>query len=268
MTDPISNNNPDRLNWKYEPGQYAIEFAQGKAVIRESDSGSTKSYLPSILDLNGNVLASFPHGLEFETAENFIQANLIEVDKSEDDKSIFHQKLASTLDMSIAFFTGDHRLYHRVRLENIKRWFLGQRRYSDMIQPTTYEWGKHIFEWQQTHNRYTAQTLHGKAVIIETEPVQLSKFSVGKTSRFNLQIEDETGSILNDYFVPEIDFLSAEQRMRTVLSDLESPLVDEAYLYCISFTLQICQHLLPNDTDLMQFVRLQFIDTYLNEVLP
>ena len=73
--------------------------------------------------------------------------------------------------------------------------------------------------------------------------------------------------ILKDYYATPADFLSAEERMRTILSELEQPFIDEVYVDHIGFTIRICQCLLPQDADLMQYVRLDYIDGYLGEVL-
>lgn len=259
----------DQLDWEYDAGQYTLHLTQGKAIIIEDKSSGSLFYQPHIQGMDEQDLVDFPHEIDdFETAEMFVRASLITLDQQGVDEPAFAQKLASTLDTCAALLPEPHRLYHRARLENIKRWFFGQSLYSDMVKPPTNDWADHEFDWQQIDNRYVSDVPpHGKAVIVETPSDRSSAFSFGTTSHYNLQVEDETGVILKDY-VPPTDFLSAEERMRTILSELEQPFIGEVYVDHISFTIKICQCLLPQDADLMQYVRLDYIDGYLGEVLP
>jgi len=131
------------------------------------------------------------------------------------------------------------------------------------------DWTKYVFDWHIENNQYQAEVPpHGKALIFEETVNPQSRFLLGYTTNYGIQIKDPTGITMSDIYAPLKDFNNAEERLRTVLNELENPFVDESYLVHLSFTLQICQRLLPPDTDLMQYVRLGYIENYLGEVLP
>ena len=260
--DPLEN-----IQWHYADGEYILQLTSGKAVIKEDRSDGNLEYKPQIITLDDEVISSFPHGLDFDSAQAFIRANLIELDKHNINDADFTGNLITTLDMCIELLRGDDRKYHRMRLENIKRWLRDNYR-AKMLEPdVTNDWKNYAFDWEQTGNLYEADTVHGKATIQEVPDIK-STINIRSATRYKLQIIDTTGVVYDDYFPPPLDFLEAERNMRNMLTYLEHTYVDEDDVISITFTIEICQCLLPEDTDLMHFVRLSYIDYYLGEVLP
>jgi hypothetical protein len=256
------------LDWNANGEKYTISLKQGTAIIRETVHDGNKIYFPQIEDSRGNVIAQFEPGLhDFETANDFISANLSELDRVGTDDAGFRRKLVSTLDTCLALLPEPSGVFHRRRLENIQHWLLRQRQNVDTRDLPQADWNNHVFEWRKENNRYFFDALpHGKVVIIEYG--SNAAFGFGKAATYTVQIEDTTGVVLHDSYVATRDISAAEARLREILTDLETPFVDEVYLDYLSFTLQICHQLLPTNTDLMQFVRLQYIENYLWEVLP
>ncbi len=258
------------LNWDSVENSHIIILQQGKAVITEKQQGAKTIYLPHVEDKQGNIIASFEPGFEdFETADGFIDANLIELDRIGVDQAEFQRKLTATLDYSISLLIEPNRVFHRKRLDSIKSWLTNQpANYNTDDLPQT-NWKNYIFDWHIENNQYQVEVPpHGKALIVEETVNPQSRFLLGYTTNYGIQIKDPTGITMSDIYAPLKDFNNAEERLRTVLNELENPFVDESYLEHLSFTLQICQRLLPPNTDLMEYVRLQFIETYLGEVLP
>lgn len=257
----------ESLDWDYKNGEYVLQLSSGKAVIKESKKKVGFNYRPEIRGADDEVLSSFPHGMEFESAEAFIRANLIELDKKGVNEAEFMEKLASTLDMCRDLFSENEHYYHRIRLENIKRW-LRESYYAESDKPERKnDWESFTFDWQYQNDVYTAETVHGLAIIEETAP-ERSSFSLANTSSYKVTIKHPTGIELGEFYVLSLQFEEAENRVRRLLADLEHPFVDETLVHTITFTLRICQCLLPETTDLMHFVCLQYIDNYLGEVLP
>jgi len=251
------------LNWNRTDTEHVIVLQHGKAVIREDETSEGKVYKPHIEDNHGNIVVRFDPGFDdFERADTFVSVNLIELDRNNTDEATFREKLVSALDACIGLLPQAERAFHRRRLENIQRWLLRQPANRDSIDAPSTDWDNYVFNWQQDGSSFHCDTPpHGKAIITEHSRAQTS-------ARYSIEIEDSIGIILKDYYTPSVDFQSVEARLREILSELEQPFVDEVYLDQITFTLQICQRLLPKETDLMQMVRLQYIEGYLGEVLP
>ncbi|MEO8609069.1 MAG: hypothetical protein ABI690_14360 [Chloroflexota bacterium] len=248
------------LNWNHINKEYVITLSQGKAVIREDATSGNKIYLPRIEDAKGNIIAHFEPGFEdFETADAFVDANLIELDRVDTDETAFRENLISTLAVCIKLLAQPDYVFHRWRLENIQRWLLGRPSNQQMPDAQLKDWGNYVFNWIQAGKSYQCDTPpHGKAIITES----------AHAASYNIEIENTTGVILKDYFDPLENFSSAEARLRELLSELEQPFVDEVYLDQLIFTLQICQCLMATESDLMQLIRLRFLENYLSEVLP
>lgn len=257
----MSCNRLDQLDWQYTENEYRLTLSLGRAVIKERTSENETIYEPEIQAQDGTILASFPHGLNIEEAQDFVRANLNLIDQHNVGQPEFIEKLVTTIDLCIGLLPEVERRFHRMRLENIKRW-LRLPRYAERIVPDeTNDWLNYEFEWTQLDGRYIADTFHGKAVI-EEHVAKSSKASFGIGSRYRSQIIDSTGVILQNYYVPPKDFAEAENAVRRMLRDLEIPAIDEIYLALITFTLQICHCVLPKNADLMHSVRLDYIDTY------
>lgn len=258
--DPLEN-----LKWEHDSGIYSIQFSDGKAIVTEQDINSAERYVPTILGQHEEVLCDFGHALSFENAEAYIRANLIEIDQPDDNETKFTAKLLDALDKCIEVLSSENRKYHRMRLQNIIRFLKNER---TIHHASDYDWYTHTFDWEYTDNIYHIKTPHGIAIIEEKVTTNQSRFLVdGSTQYYTLQLEDETGVVLNSYFVPPTDFAEAEHRMRELLKECEYTSVAEESLDQITFSLAICKCLLPSDTDFMVFVRLRYLDYRLSERL-
>ncbi len=259
------------LKWQSIEDSHIIMLQQGKAVISEKQHGTKTIYLLHIEDKEGISISSFEPGFEdFETADVFVSANLIELDRVGIDETKFRSKLTATLDYCISLLSEPNRVFHRRRLESIKRWLThNPANYTTDDLPQN-DWENRIFDWHQTNNlNMVGVPPHGKAFITEEVLDSHSHLIFGSGINYSVQIEDSTGITLDDpYHFSGKDLVTAESRLRQILTELENPFVDESYVDYLAFTLQICRHLLPPDADLMQYIRLNYIETYLGEVLP
>jgi len=94
------------LKWNHVEDLYVISLQKGKAVIREKQQGTQAIYFPRLEDKQGNIIANFEHGFEdFETADAFVDANLIELERIGVDQAEFQRKLTSTLDYCITLLS-------------------------------------------------------------------------------------------------------------------------------------------------------------------
>jgi hypothetical protein len=256
--------------WTQLEGEHIIVLPQGRAVIRQEVNGGITRYNAHIEDNAGNIITKQGYSRkDFESANDYIRANLIELDRVDVDEAAFHQKLAATLDKCIDLFDPAQisHIFHRLRLENIKRWFLNQNPLVDLTDVPKKDWTDYTFNWQEQDDLYQCETLHGKVKISKPLPETKNIFGAPVSTAPGIQIEHETGVTLRDYW-PLPDFPSAEARLREILTELEQPYVDESYVEHLTFTLQICLRLLPQDADPMDFVRIEYIDTHLGTVLP
>lgn len=262
----MSCNRLDQLDWQYTENEYRLTLSLGRAVIKERTSENGMIYEPEIQAQDGTILASFPHGLNIEEAQDFVRANLNLIDQYNVGQPEFIEKLVTTIDLCIGLLPEVERRFHRMRLENIKHWLRPPRYAERIILDETNDWLNYEFEWTQLDGRYVADTFHGKAVI-EEHVAKSSKSSFGTGSRYRSQIIDSTGVILKNYYVPPIDFAEAENAVRRMLRDLEIRFFEEKFVAPVTFTLEICHCVLPKDADLMHSVRLDYIDTIACEAL-
>ena len=259
----------NNFNWQYDNNQYTANFESGKAIITEKKYRAVTIYNAEIQSLAGETITQISGLDEFETVEHWVGANLIVLDQMNSDDE-FRKRLIETLNLCLSRLTDTNRQFHHARIANLKRWMLNEEQIPHQL-PTT-DWKTWAFDWQNIQDRFEANTTHGKAIIIETKPKQKSRFQIGVASRYKVQIEDEAGAIWSDTylpsFLPSLDFLHAEARLRDVLAELEEPYINEVYLEIINFTLAICKQKLPSDTNIMHFVRINYLENYLGEVLP
>lgn len=256
----MSCNRLDRLEWQYENGEHRLDLTSGRAIIRERAIGDFILYEPEIHSTTGEIMADFPETFDLEDAKTFVRASLSWLDKLGVDEAEYVEKLASTIDLCIERLPGDERRFHRMRLENIKRW-LRQPLYAEMVAPPeTYDWKNHDFDWEYTDDMCTANTVHGKVVIEERR--EKSHFVLGSAARHYLRIVDTTGVALK-FHLEYIDFIEAEDAARRVLSELEDPAIRIRNLHTIWFSLQICHCVLSENADLAHDVRLEYVVDHL-----
>lgn len=255
----------DKPEWTRVDNDYVIIFREGRAVIDGSGL-----YNPRITDNAGKIIYEVEPGFEgfddFETADAAARANFIELDKMGMDDGAYGQKLAPRIDDYINLLSEPSRIFHRARLKNIQEWLLGEPQ-SDSPPPMT-DWDTYTFDWKHQQNWYSCETLHGKVVIHEEPSKQDSASLFEAPAKYKIRIEDTTGAVLPDFPLEFSDFSSAEAMLREILSLLERPGVDEQQVVCVTFTLQICQRLLPPDGDPMDYVRLRYLDMWLGMSLP
>lgn len=259
------------LKWTKTASAYVIEVEQGKAVIQEIEQGTAKLYVPLIEANNGTIIANFEHGFDdFETANAFISANIIELDRLGIDDSKFTKQLISTLDICLSSLNEPHRVFHRRRIENIKRWLSHQSTDFNTNDLPQTDWSSNDFIWNKDKDiNQVDVSPHGIAIINGKSAANPSKFRIGvSASSYHIQIEDITGIKFVDPVQNYYDFTAAEDRLREILGELEKPFVEEIYVDHLAFTLQICQQLLPTTSEHIHYIRLDYIENYLAEVLP
>ncbi len=258
------------LKWVKSETAYAIEIKQGKAVIQENERNGSKLYVPKIEDKAGKLVASFEHGFDdFETANAFIHANLIELDRVGIDDTEFTNRLLSTLDICLPLLDEPNRAFHHRRIKNIKSWLSHARMDFNLEDLPRTDWSAYDLKWTSDGDIYRADVSpHGMAFIQDKSTAKPSKFKFGTAGNYHIQIKDNAGITFVDAFQNYVDFAAAEDRLREILSELEKPFVEEIYVEHLAFTLQICQQLLPANSELIHYIRLDYLKNYLAEVLP
>jgi len=172
----------------------------------------------------------------------------------------------ATLDLCIGVLPNEYK-FHVLRVESIRNWLLGQESKNHTL-PSKNDWQNQVFNWQEHDHQWRTDTPHGTVIITEEVPKEKSRFSVGVISRYLVMIQDYSGLIFQDYQIPEIDFIGAESRVRQLLTELETVVVEEHYLNHLGFTLHVCQHFLPPGIEAKHFLNLKDIEKRFWDVLP
>lgn len=251
-----------KLNWEYTEGKYTITSEHGKAVITEEILN--RQYAPRIFDSNGEPVGSYIFFDDLETAQEVAVAQLITLDETRMSGDAFKQLLADTID-SIKPMFASKPLSHQLRLQNIRNWILDHHSPQQLTHSDITDWDVFEFEWQGDDKGFFVDTKFGRVRIHENKP---SGFAIGSASRHSITLTDNAGTILRDHMPPAYDFKESERRVREILNDLEYPLIEETHIDYVEFVMNICQDVLPDETDSMILVRLEHIKGWILEVLP
>jgi hypothetical protein len=244
------------LAWKYANNRFTAQLTNGIAIIEEIRSGNSASYKPIIENLAGvDVIGNEMIMDDFGLTEEILEAHLIRLDYFSDTEKSFEELLCETLDMCIDLLADPAREFHRIRLQNIKAFYLGKSQVKPDDALKT-DWYGYKFEWGEAILRYAFTCIHGKVIIFERD------------KRYFIELQDITGAVLSEDFYPHPDFAAAENRLRELLSEIEHPYMGEEAIPCINYTLEICRRSLPENIDLRHRVRLDYIEADLGEALP
>ncbi|HND86584.1 MAG TPA: hypothetical protein PLU50_12275 [Pseudobdellovibrionaceae bacterium] len=250
------------IKWNNSDNIYSATIERRKTVVLEQEKG----FKPQIINDDNIVLREWPgHFLEFEEAEEWVLINIIGLEEA-DDKEISQRKLLEILDDCTSRIEGTVHHSHLLRLANIRKWI-----FERNVLPTTPvtirgTYQNYLFQWSDdTPNQFSADTPHGKAIIIEEKPAK-SPFRVNPPTKHKGMIEHSSGAI---YESPghSIEFLDIENWLRQTLSELDDPTVSEYNLGNIHFTLEICKRSLPLDVDPLTITRMDLLKDEMDLIL-
>jgi hypothetical protein len=118
-------------------------------------------------------------------------------------------------------------------------------------------------DWQQIGNQFIAQTEHGRAVIVESRVKKWGSY--GGSISHTPSLELPFGVIIQG--PSSVDFMAAERWIIERLHALNHPTGGELDLENLQLTLQLCKNALPSDSDPMHYLRLEWIDSEISDIL-
>ncbi len=257
----------DGINWVQAEGKYVLHTPYGKASITEverpaSSMNVTRSlqYLSRFDNLDGSVSQAEHLFDRFSDAEGWLLFGIVvEIDQPREDPSSVG-RLISTLDFCQGLLPDDIHPSHFKRVELIKQVLQGERPLdTGLIPPSA---ASHL-DWQQQGNEYYADTDHGGAVIIETRDTR--KWSSRGTIHHEPRIEHPIGVVITG--PSSIDFEVSEAWIINKLNELNHPTGGEADLDNLHYTLQICTKVLPEDSNPLHYLRLEWIEARIDDIL-
>ncbi|CAG0928554.1 hypothetical protein TFLX_00928 [Thermoflexales bacterium] len=156
---------------------------------------------------------------------------------------------------------------HKQRLAYIREWVISRHVHdSELLTNPPRSTKKYSFEWlEQETTTYVSESPYGKVVIREERSKK--PFSYGATSSYKPWIEDPSGARYN-CLEKFIDFVDAEDWLQDALNRLDDPRISEWFLECIHFTLDVCQHVLPDTSDQLHHERINYLMDWFDESLP
>jgi hypothetical protein len=175
----------------------------------------------------------------------------------------WRQSIIDTLDLCLLRLPSTIHAKYIERINLIKSW-LGSDISPVALQPTSAV--EPILNWTEQEAINTAETAHGQAIIVEL-PTSHSPYLIGHTSTYyRARILHNTGALLEsqEQFAT---FEQADTWIRTMVTRLDNPLLEEANLESIRFTLAICKRVLPDDANPVHLANLQLLEEILVEAL-
>jgi hypothetical protein len=271
----------EKVKWTVHENEYHLKTPYGVATIFEtrgdSDSrtfGASHGFTASFEHQDGIIESSDPKipFTSFEDAEGWVLWGCVmRIDQAaKNDEEI--KRLIASLNLSEKRLSASDIDVHRQRIRLIKQFMRGKR--PDITQETRslkqYRADFHKFmeefpplDWQEQENVYSVQLDAGKAVIEEVR--NRSKWIIGRVSTYYPRIEDQHGNHYQG--LEEFQFEMAEYQIKLMLFEIQHPIAEDHLLEELQATLTACKQALPDDTAPLHFLRLQWIEQRLNEIL-
>lgn len=257
-----------QLHWDGSEKHFEAALPGGKAVIDQVTQTEGEVYVPQLYDAAGQAIMPQIWLDDFTQAEAVVIAHLPQFDQGTRTQSEYVTLLSQAL-VQAEHAMANHPQAHQQRLRNIRAWVEAHGMPSFQLQgiadrTTQYETIK--FNWEVSNGKYRMQTEFGTVEMVDVY-IDSNPFTYGRISRYVIRVVDPSGVTLNPYLYAS-DFEQAESCVRQLLTDLSFPTVEETHCPYLDFVLDICQKRLPPQTDLMIFVRLEYVKNWLGESLP
>ncbi len=257
----------DSINWVQTEGKYSLHTLYGEATITEVACPASSmnvigspQYLPRFDHSDGDVSQAERPFDRFEDAEGWLLFGIVmEIDQPREDSSSVG-RLISTLDFCQGLLPDDIHSSHFKRVELIKQILRGEPPLDTGLIPPSPT--RHL-DWQQQDDKYYANTDHGRAIIIETRDTR--KWTSGGTAHHEPRIEHPTGIAITG--PSSIDFEVSETWIINKLNELNHPVGGEADLDNLHYTLQICAKVLPEDSNPLHYLRLEWMGARIDDIL-
>ena len=196
---------------------------------------------------------------------------VMEIDQPEGkDQGI--KRLITSLNLSEKLLPSTDMEMHQRRIRAIKQLLRGSRPNIDKeirsIEKRSAEFQKYMnefspLEWQEQGDEYSVQVVQGRAVIKEIR--NQDKWIIGRVSTYCPRIEYRPGVVFKG--LEEYSFEAAERWVKSKLFAISHPIEEDNELEELQTTLALCMQVLPDDTDPIHFLRLQWIENRITDIL-
>jgi hypothetical protein len=272
----------EKVKWTTDENEYRLKTPYGVATIIEKRDdigdknavGARYSYIAHFEHKDGTIERSSPkfHFTSFDDAEGWILWGCVmEIDQAEGkDQGI--KRLFTSLNLSEKLLPSSDIETHQKRIRVIKQLLRGNRPNIDKVIRSTKkhnaEFQKYMDEfppldWQEQGNEYSVQVDQGRAVIKEIR--NQDKWVIGRVSTYYPRIEYRQGVVFKG--LEEFSFEAAERWIKSKLFALNHPIEEDNLLEELQTTLALCMQVLPDDTNPIHFLRLQWIENRISEIL-
>ncbi len=216
----------------------------------------TDLYRVRLETLSGTLIAD--ETLDFEGCKKWAQVNLPLLDL------VFGKlggcgNVLETLEMAQRLLSTETDAIYWLSIERIKKWmaqYTGQTyEIRAILLP---EHPLFEFDWIEDGKQFYEETPYGRMVITETR----DRTIIGGGIRHTAQIVHHSGAVLNGGSF--IDFVEAEAEIKRRLRMFDLPHLE---LENVDFILDICEKILPLDTDPIHYARLGMLVTYIHYAL-
>ncbi len=253
------------LKWHHKVDEYSTSILDFNAIITELPQSRT--FTVRIEDDQGNILKKHPQTFyDFEETESWSLFMVVDLEQLGDQPTA-QARMLQSLDYSRSFLPSTIHPTHLQRIDNIRDWIVtGRGQGNELDSVSTTPSSQYSLDWSDDGgDTYLADTPHGQVTIYEKQTKR--KFTYGTTSKYKPQIRHSTGAIYES-LQTFIDFVDAEIWIQETLAKLDDPRIGEDYLENLHFTLEICRHVLPSESDPLHSERLKYLSGRFGEVLP
>lgn len=259
----------DILRWEYDGQQYVLGTKYGKAIIVEVPdetkaqvigAADHNKYVPRLELTDGTVRAPvrIREFDDFESAEGYLLYHELAPLATASDLSQTVATCADLLAASDSHPTHLQRLRFVAKTLELTEPSLTANSKLDEKEPETDE-----LSWQQSGSRYSAATRHGTVIIIEKLGFKSRRY--GGSDSYKPALDHDTGAVLRG---PRFyTFEAAETWLVLALQQLDHPTGGKDDVGSVSFTLDICIKLLPEDSDPAHYVHIRRMQAEFSDLI-
>lgn len=271
-----------KLNWAIDENEYHLKTPYGVAIISEvredigdkTAVGARYSYKARFEHTDGTTSHPKHDFFSFDEAEGWLLWGIVmEIDQPE-GVELGTKKLFTTLKVCEKLLPSTNIDTHHKRIRQIKHILRGDRRqlsqntrfmkkyYTNLHK---YLADFHPLNWQEQGDEYFTQLDQGRGVIKEIR--NQNTWIIGRVSSYYPRIEYSQGEVFKG--IEAVSFEEAEQWIKSKLFEINHalPRDDENGLEDLQTTLALCIQVLPEDTDPIHFLRLEWIENRISEIL-
>lgn len=271
----------DKVIWTVDDNHFRLTTPYGVATIVEQREdfedkfavGARYSYTAYFKHKDGTIESSRPefHFLSFDEAEGWVLwSRVMDIDLVEGTE-LRIKRLFASLNLSRKFLPGNEIDIHQKRIRVIKQ--LLRRNCPDidqdphLVKDKVADHRKFMEEfpplvWHEEENEYSVELDQGRAVIKEVR--NQNKWIVGRVSTFYPRIEYQ-GEVFNG--LEALSFEEAERWIKSRTFAMNHPDNEATQRAKIQETLALCIRALPDDTNPLHYLRLQYVKDRMAEIL-